>query len=237
MKKLLVAVIAAAAFCGVPALAADMPVKAPPIAPVFNWSGFYVGGTVGYAWGSYTEFAVTAGDGPNVDTKGIVGGATWGTNWQVNNWLFGFESDISNGPRGSDAVGTTGPNFSCNTGKCVVDVNYYSTSRVRLGVTSNQWLLYATGGLASGRIRGGIENSSYMGSSTRYGWTAGAGIEYAFDQHWSTKIEYLHVDLGDAHFGDARGDPIRGRGDFDVVRFGLNYKFGTIGKGPITAAY
>jgi opacity protein-like surface antigen len=68
MKKLLVAVVATAAFCGAPALAADMPVKAPPIAPIFNWSGFYVGGTVGYAWGSYTEFAVTAGDGPNVDT-------------------------------------------------------------------------------------------------------------------------------------------------------------------------
>jgi outer membrane immunogenic protein len=158
MKKLLVAGIAAAVFCSAPALAAEMPVKAPVYnvpAPLFSWAGFYVGGTAGYAWGSYTEFAVAGGDGPNVDIKGFVGGATWGTNWQVNNWVFGFESDFSNGPRGSDPVGTPRPNFSCNTGRCVVDVNYFSTSRVRLGVTSNRWLLYATGGLAVGRIVGG----------------------------------------------------------------------------------
>jgi outer membrane immunogenic protein len=243
LRRLFAAGIVAAAFCGAPALAADMPVKAAPV-PMFNWTGLYVGGTAGYAWGSYTGFGVgvggASGNGPAVDSKGFVGGATLGYNWQVNNWLFGFETDFSNGPRGSAAQGTVGPLFNCGTGKCVADVNYFGTARARLGVTSNQWLLYATGGLAYGRFHGGIENSVFMGDSTRTGWTAGAGVEYTYNPQWSTKIEYLHVDLGDAKFGvTGAGLPYHARGDFDVVRFGLNYKFGgdPWGKAPVSAKY
>ncbi len=199
MKKFVISSLGLVAFAA-PAFAADMPVKAPmaPVAVPYNWTGLYIGLTAGYGWGRYTQFADPLGDGPRVDPKGFVGGGTIGYNWQMSNWLLGVEADFQNGPRGSDPVGTASPVFTCGTGPCRVDVDWFGTVRGRLGITSAQWLFYATGGLAYGRFDGGIDNSVATGSSTKVGWTAGGGIEYAFAPAWSVKGEYLHVDLGRA---------------------------------------
>src|SRR5712692_3442762 len=102
MKKLLAASIAAAAFCSAPAIAADMPVKAPiykAVTPPFDWTGFYAGGQVGYAWGDATFFipgilivpTVTA----KIDPNGIFGGGHLGYNWQFGKLVAGIESDIN----------------------------------------------------------------------------------------------------------------------------------------------
>jgi outer membrane immunogenic protein len=87
-----------------------------------------------------------------------------------------------------------------------------------------QSLLYATGGLAFGKVKSGIDNTtSFQSSDTNVGWTVGAGIEHSFSNNWSAKIEYLHVDLG---WTATSNGFFKSDAEFDVVRAGLNYRFG-----------
>jgi outer membrane immunogenic protein len=242
MKKILLASVAAVAFCA-PAFAADMPVKAPPMAaPIFNWTGFYVGATAGYAWGGDSELtSPNAGlSGPAVKTGGGIFGGELGYNWQAGNIVYGLETDLQNGPNGTDPVGTHGGAANCGTGVCRVDTSYYGTVRGRLGVANNQWLLYGTGGWAYGHTKAGIDNSVSEASGDVNGWVAGAGVEYAFSPTMSMKFEYQHVDFGRVHAGLAPGsfnpffaDPVK----FDLIRIGLNWKFGNWGKSPVVAKY
>ena len=204
---------------------------ADPVDPVvddipYDWSGLYIGVHAGYADGDYTLFSAS-GRGPGVDVNGFAGGATIGYNWHVNQWVFGVEADISSGPDGTTAVGTVGPFWSCITGACNADIEYFGTLRARLGIANNNWLFYGTGGFAWGSVDGGIFNSAQQGGGNASGWAAGGGIEYAFNQNWTTKFEILHVDLGDIPFGvdDILNTPFEGDGDFNVFRFGINYKF------------
>jgi len=231
MRSKILSFLAAALSLGLvqAASAADMPtkmpVKAAPVAIPFSWSGFYVGLTAGYGWGGYT-LQDPSGDGPGVDPKGFVGGGEIGYNWQINNWVLGLETDFQNGPRGTTAQGTLGPFWSCITGDCRVDVDWFGTFRGRVGMTFDQWLVYGTGGLAYGHFDGGIDNSAQAGSSTKFGWTAGGGVEYAINRAWSVKAEYLHVDLGTADFGTGIGtNTFSGRGSFNVIRAGVNWHF------------
>ena len=108
MKKLFGG-IALSVLLAAPAIAADlparMPVKAPPpvVAAVYNWTGFYVGGHVGYAWGrSKTDVlpsdALDCDNGPQCETishktRGAFGGLHAGYNWQVNSIVFGLEAE------------------------------------------------------------------------------------------------------------------------------------------------
>jgi outer membrane immunogenic protein len=180
MKKLLVAGIAAAAFWGVPALAADLPTKAPvykavpAAAPMFNWSGFYVGGNIGWAWGKSTGSFADPGDiafancgpcfapgftSPNVDLSksGFLGGLQSGYNWQLApTWLVGVEGDITwTGISASSNTGLTaytagGLPFAA-TGSNLnfqTDIRWLASFRGRIGVTRDNWLFYGTGGVA-----------------------------------------------------------------------------------------
>jgi outer membrane immunogenic protein len=226
MKKFIVASLSFVAFAA-PAIAADMPVKAPVMAaPVYNWTGFYVGATAGYGWGSYNQYSPTS-SGPVVNPKDFIAGGTVGYNWQTANWVLGLEADFSSGIKGSDSVGTTGIGVICGSGVCDVNVTYFGTARARAGIAVNQWLLFGTAGLAYGRYSGGIQNSPQEGSSTKTGWTAGGGVEYAFYSKWSAKFEYLYVNLADAVFGAGAlpGSTYNASGHFNVVRLGVNYHF------------
>ena len=117
MKKLSIAIAAIAALMGTSALAADMAVKAPPVpVPVYSWTGFYVGGNLGYSWGNAdTDFnaapvAVSQGTqtfpgsgsftypgfvgSEAVKPKGIIGGGQIGYNRQFSaNWVAGLEAE------------------------------------------------------------------------------------------------------------------------------------------------
>lgn len=110
MKKLATYLIAAVGLIGTPTFAADMAVKAPPPppAPVYSWTGFYVGLNAGYGWGepSYNFdgdngagrewlFLLNSTSG-SFDTSGFVGGGQIGYNWQINQtWVAGLETDIN----------------------------------------------------------------------------------------------------------------------------------------------
>ena len=161
-----------AAMIAGPAMAADMPLKAPP-APVYSWTGLYVGGSVGYSLGrgrgDYDDPNLGAsGTGAvsynSVSEKldGIIGGGQIGYNWQVNRtWLLGFEADIQgSGERGNGSfvdpysVGTDCDIYcSSVSGTITTAINWFGTVRGRVGVlTTPTMLLYVTGGLAYGRI-------------------------------------------------------------------------------------
>ena len=122
MKKLALA-ISVLAVSAASALAADLPVytKAPVIvAPIYDWTGFYVGGNVGYSWGRSNDTStLTNGAGivlftsiGSTNMDGIVGGGQVGYNWQRQNWLWGLEADI----QGTDEKGNRG--FNCPIGFC-----------------------------------------------------------------------------------------------------------------------
>jgi outer membrane immunogenic protein len=230
MKHRLTAILAAAfiAGAGQAAFAADMPVKAPAYkaaAPVaFNWSGFYVGGNVGYGWGkanSDVTLTVLGFPVPIPDTakpKGTIGGAQIGYNWQLSpNWVLGVEADWqASGQKASIALpdqpfgGIICLCVGTLTSAYDAKIDWFGTVRGRVGYGWDRFLIFATGGLAYGEVKiagtatesgvsiGGPFSStaSFGGSKVNAGWTLGGGVEAALVDGWSVKAEYLYLDLG-----------------------------------------
>ena len=272
MKKILLG--AAVAMLGIaPALAADMAPRytkapAPIAAAVYSWTGFYVGGNVGYGWfdrdsrlfapdpASVAFFggALAAGALPSaygVNPRGVVGGGQIGYNWQAGMWVFGVEADFQGSDvRGSVTINTTGfPGFVPITATATEKLDWFGTARGRVGIAANTALFYVTGGLAYGRVShsfftaAAAVGQSAFGSDAQVdvGYTVGAGVEWAFNNNWSVKGEYLYMDLGNRSttaFG-VTGTPVgatlnlREREQYNIVRVGLNYKWG----GPVVARY
>jgi outer membrane immunogenic protein len=166
----------------------------------FSWAGPYLGGNLGYDWGSVT----------NNPTKpsGFQGGIQGGYNWQNGPWVFGVEGDL----QASGAEDTFAPWKFSNP--------WFGTLRGRGGYALNNILFYGTAGLAFGELRG--ETFGLSESHTTAGWTAGLGAEVGFAPNWSAKLEYLYVDLATPPFtitGVSNGYR------FGVLRAGVNYHF------------
>jgi outer membrane immunogenic protein len=272
MKKLLVASIAAAAFCGASALAADLPVKAPVYkaapapAPIFSWTGFYVGGNVGGAWGQsditlsnhtgspfFDDFdpvqeAIGFATGsPRFNQSSFIGGVQVGYNAQVSpNFVIGLETDFS-----WQDLNTTQSTHIVD-GCCARDflttssTNNLFTLRARIGYASDRMLVYATGGWASAKrnfsqsiIFNFPIGSQFFGSKSGWddGWTVGAGLEYALINNWTMRVEYLNVDLGNFSFDNPSGIQHSSNLKENIVRAAINYKFGDMGKAPVVAKY
>ena len=207
------------------------PASSEPETSVRDWSGYYAGLHLGFGSGSYnTRGETPVGLGPDISVDGLVGGATIGRNWQNGRTIYGIEADISTGPSGSVPRFTPAPVWNCGQGDCNVKIDYFATLRGRYGWVSGRGFFYGTAGLAAGRATGGIANSPHQGSGTAFGWTAGAGYEYALNDRNTLKIEALYVDLGKLPFGtDNRPTPEQGTffatGDFAVIRVGWNIRF------------
>ncbi len=177
MKKLFVAGIVAATCCGVPAIAADMPTKAPVrqgIDPIFSWSGFYVGLNAGGNWGR-AEASTTIGHiGDYFGTCGVpictdpflaanrsrsfnTNGFTGGYNWQAGNIVGGVEFDFqyfrSAGSLSVIAPFAGNDPLNTRTVNSSISTDWLVTARPRLGVAANNWLFYGTGGLAVTRLK------------------------------------------------------------------------------------
>ncbi|CAL8974104.1 hypothetical protein RHODGE_RHODGE_00974 [Rhodoplanes serenus] len=249
-----------------PALAADMaarmPVKAPPLAPVpaFSWTGSYFGVNVGYGWGRQrTEFnagfgGLGFGAEERQDVDGVFGGVQGGFNWQVGQFVLGIENDIQFSGQEGDTLyslgfgfpgGPVGPTLAANH-----ELRWFGTSRSRLGVTTwnNQMLFYVTGGAAYGQVRstydlgvGGFPVASLDTKNTRFGWTVGGGMEWAMAPNWSIKAEYLYLDLGREEASVAfLGTPalaLESRFTDHIARIGANYRFPIGGAAPVMARY
>ncbi|KJC35761.1 membrane protein [Bradyrhizobium sp. LTSP885] len=201
-----------------PAMAADMAarapyVKAPPLAAVYNWTGFYIGGFGGYA----------SEDSGTPKMSGGFGGGTVGYNWQAGNIVYGLEADAG-GADVSASVTALGI-----TAKSKTDA--LGTVRGRIGFAVDQVLFYGTGGYAwiDNKISLSALGVTVSQSNFHSGWTVGAGIEAFFAPQWSVKGEYLYRDLGsETYFGIPSGDL-----KLHSVQVGVNYHFG----GPIVAKY
>lgn len=203
-----------------PSSAADMPRKAPAyyVAP-FSWSGFYVGINGGYGWGTADwSSAVTTG---SPKPKGALAGGTIGYNLQTGVWVWGLEADLDYSWMKGSATGTG----ACAAPGCETRNTYLATGRGRLGYAFDRWLPYITGGAAYGGIKM-MPANGLSETKSRFGWTVGAGLEYAMLGAWSVKAEYLYVDLGTATCSAATcGIDTDVKFKENIVRAGLNYRF------------
>lgn len=207
MKKIAMA-LAALAMTGAAAQAADMPVKArtyAPIAPVYNWTGFYAGLNLGYGWASDS-------------LRGVVGGGQIGYNWQAGNVLFGVEADFQgSGQKRSDTVGA----FTVDQ-----KIPYFGTVRGRLGYAAGPWLLYGTAGVGWVNLKATVSapGGSVSDNTTKAALAVGGGLEYMFAPAWSAKLEYLYLDTGNTDL-TLFGTTFQSRAKDNIVRAGVNYHF------------
>ena len=232
MQRLLLAVVLSVVAGH--ALAADMPMPAPspppmyvPVAPVYNWTGFYIGLNGGGAFGqsNWTDsnpalFPATG----NFPVNGFLFGGTLGANYQMGAFVAGIEAD-------GDWAGVNGTTFntSCGGVGCETNSNWLATVRGRAGYAWDRVLFYGTAGGAFANLQPAAGALPFS-SSTQAGWTAGAGVEYAFAPNWTAKVEYLFVDLANASCG-ANCDGGNGTTTTvslyeNVIRGGINFKFG-----------
>ncbi len=231
MKRFLLATVALVALgATVPALAADLAArrytKAPPYAaPIYNWTGFYIGGHIGGAFNGDNNFnGLTTGN----DNNGrFLGGLQVGADYQfAPNWVAGLEGQYS--WLGSNSNGVIFP------GGFVYTNNQRALGSVtgRLGYTWGPALLYAKGGYAFSDINEtvtflGVPTAFAINGNHRDGYTVGAGLEYLFAQNWSAKVEYQYYNFGDANFVvPAQLAPFgRFTTDDHTVKAGINYRF------------
>jgi outer membrane immunogenic protein len=248
MKRILVAGIAAVAVFSAPALAADMPVKSPVYkapAPVFSWTGCYIGGNAGYGWGRKNLnpgniFSNGFWESKSDIDGGLLGGQL-GCNYQDpgSNWVIGIEGSAS-------AANLKGKGLDGYTG---LGTRFYDTAKVtdlasvtgRIGWNGSnpQTLLYAKGGWAWARDKyiNGYPLLFYSAKQDRSGWTIGAGWEWAFARNWSAFLEYDHYHFGTKTVVDNQGDdPFPIKQTVDTVKVGVNYRFDW-GKSPVVAKY
>jgi outer membrane immunogenic protein len=217
MKRIVLAVLGCAAL-GVAALpqsasASDLPARAPALMPVkapgvlpFNWGGLYAGLNLG---GGFS------------DVSGVVFGGQVGYNWQMGRLVFGVETDIQYSGQDDTSLvpSTIGPVLVKQ------ELNWFGTLRGRLGYAVwDRWLPYVTGGLAYGGRTVKPVGTGFSADDTSVGWAFGVGVDYAINQAWSARLEYLHVSL-DSFNPVFSGVVVNaGRLDNDIIRGAVNYK-------------
>jgi outer membrane immunogenic protein len=234
------------------ALAADLPSRRPPPVfvppPLFTWTGVYVGGQIGYAWGSdkvSVPFIAAAGFGDfaSASPQGLIGGGHIGYNYQVNQFVLGLEGDVEGTDiRNNIASFGTGTVYGTR-------VPLEASIRGRLGYAWDRTLFYVTGGAAFGDINHTYTSATgfvvpvvpgaFSRSSTKVGWTVGAGVEYALSNNWSVRGEYRYTDFShqsDLIFGTF-ANPSHHLTEH-AVRVGFSYKFDMYAPpAPVVAKY
>jgi outer membrane immunogenic protein len=246
MKRMLLAG-AIALSAAVPALAADLPVAPPAqapaayvpvVAPVYNWTGVYIGINGGYAFGD-TNWSPAGFTGTgNFDTNGGVAGGTAGINFQMGQFVLGFEGDfdwsgISGSTTNTTATisGICGPGFLACTYQTSND--WLGTFRGRVGYAFDRVMVFATGGGAVGDVKATFTNPNAGGVSggtdtTEFGWTIGGGVEAALTDNLTAKVEYLYVNLQDGNCISTICQVVPAvpvSFEASLVRAGLNFKF------------
>jgi outer membrane immunogenic protein len=201
-------------------------VKAPPpvAKPVTNLPSFYVGGHLGYGWSKFAP----SDDTPSVSPRGALGGAQVGANYQFDRFVVGVEGDFS-------LASVLGSN-SGTAGGTPVNVHarhlWFATVAGRIGYAYERWLVYGTAGGAATSYKLSIDApgvGSGSASGTRYGWLVGGGVEQAFTDRISARLEYNYMDFG------TRDETFTTTGPFTataadvrlyahVVKLALNYR-------------
>jgi high affinity Mn2+ porin len=216
------------------AAAADIPLKAPRIQQVYDWTGLYFGAHAGFGRGHSNA---VLGD-PSIATTsnsfgGPIGGLQAGYNVQLpSRIVLGFEADVSfpNYIDGNSVIST----LATAKSYVVEQMDFSGSARGRLGYAAGPWMFYATGGLAWTGER--YLNTPAVGNDEkilrmRLGWAAGGGVEYAFAPHWSLRLEYLYSEFQNAGVQFDSGATHASTLNFQSLRVGLNRKIDWPGGG------
>ena len=237
MKKFLFGTLGFVALAA-PAVAADLPAqtyKAPPpmLAPMYYWTGFYIGGNGGYGssrncWGIVPVAGTIIPDGCNTASGGVIGGQI-GYRWQTGPAVFGFEAQGDWASLRSSQVSLFDPTLTDRS-----KVDSFGLFTGQIGYAWNAALLYVKGGAAV--TSNHFDQFNALGvvnfeSTTRWGGTVGVGLEYGFAPNWSAGVEYDHLFMGTAKnsFSVPAGAAAilnQISQDVDLVTLRVNYKFG-----------
>ena len=237
MKKLIIGA-ALAAISAASASAADLPMQsyksAPVVTQVYNWTGFYVGVNGGYGWGTQDPLTLFSNrfDRSSFNINGGMFGGTVGAQIQQGYVVLGVEGDLDWANIKGNAILTPtiggGPLLNPITLNVATNTSAVGTARIRAGVAMNNWLFYATGGVAF--VKNSANGTSIAGaacgtlgvfpncsaSSWRPGMAAGLGAEWGFAQNWSAKLEYVYIEsVGSGVSLD----------HINTIRAGINYRF------------
>jgi outer membrane immunogenic protein len=251
MKKALTAGVALIALTTGMAAAADLPGAPAPVyvAPMFTWTGFYIGGNIGAAWADNdwndTLFTLSW---PSSNTTRFIGGGQAGFNYQIGGVVLGVEGDfdwIATHNANNAIAGPNGDSLQITSNNTSV-----ATVAARFGYASDRVLIYGKAG--GGWVgNGGFtltdqttgQSVSGANSNTRTGWLAGIGTEWAVTNNWTVKIEYDYVGVNSqsytltgAGIPALAGDTFNGGGgNVQMVKFGINYLFNW--SNPVVASY
>jgi outer membrane immunogenic protein len=210
--------------------------KAPPVEVPFSWTGFYLGGNLGVGWqnGNLTDsFGLFNFNSSNNAT--FVGGGQVGVNYQFSgSWVVGIEGDFDWFANNNNSVTVTGPFGTTVQGSN--NGRWLTTLTGRLGYAYDRVLFYGKGGgawvgsnnftvtdVATGA------SASFSNNNTNTGWTAGAGVEWAFTTNWTARLEYDYVGLNSRSFTIPVGFPVGVAGDVFTTRNNRNIQMVTVG--------
>jgi high affinity Mn2+ porin len=233
-----------------PVTAADlpvaMPVKAPPISAEYDWTGVYVGGYLGYAWGSsdWTTAPDLSGSlnltqriDPFNESGSFFAGFQFGYDYMLpNRIVLGAVADGTfpsfQTLSGISIGGSTILNSPTNGPESYSETMLSSGSvRGRIGYAPGNSLFYATGGFAWAydqatltQLVTGTTDSPFL---WRWGWVAGAGVEFPVTPHWTASLEYRYTDYARTNVLFANnGQSFNSNFSLQEVLAGLNYRFG-----------
>src|SRR5829696_8417714 len=253
MKKYLLAT-ALVGLGSAPTFAADLAArpytKAPALAAVYDWTGFYIGVNAGVGLGRnrvQSDFFVAGAPYSfHSSPQGGFGGGQVGYNWQTGSVLgpivFGLEADVQGGGLSDDRT---------NVADDIVNTAYrqkldwFGTARGRIGIANGPVLSYVTAGYAFGNVKTnatesvGAINSTFATDRTQSGWVVGSGVEAALGGNWTGKIEYLYLNLGNKTDATTllSATPINTEIRENIFRVGLNYRIGgNSAYAPVAAA-
>ena len=221
MRRSLVLTAACIAASVQVAAAADMPIPAKALAPlyapvVYNWTGFYVGGEGGGGWftnqvtNGFTSTDGTVNFPPGfvhnpVHGSGGLGGGYAGYNYQVSQFVVGIDGDYT-WAHLSGSTTDVGPTGFTNISH--EKIKWIATATGRFGYAVNNWMIFGKAGWAGAGFNGISSTYNLVGTITntdtnaqnRNGGTVGAGVEWGFAEHWSAKLEYDYVKFATAHY-------------------------------------
>jgi outer membrane immunogenic protein len=254
MKRSIIAGVVLSSVLAGSAIAADMPMKAASVrAACAQFGGVYVGGQAGVSTYNHT-FSDLDAFAKGIDDKlpnsvsdsgrGWLAGAQAGFNWQSGCTVFGIETDWARTKATASSFNSDGDSPDSDTLTVESKLRWFGTTRVRTGVVVDNLLLYVTSGVAYASVKRDLEffsdgpihrpvTEAFSSSRTRFGWTAGAGTEWAINANWSLKSEFLYMQFAkdEGTFVTtviAPGTTTRFKHDDSawVGRIGLNYRFG-----------
>jgi len=227
----------------------DMQFKAPSVPPPFAWTGCYAGAHAGGGWASkgvtdpvqlvqdsFSGAPVTTGvTTAKLSPTGFVGGGQIGCDYQfAPTWVVGVEGTASGSTlRGSTSVGLP-LGLPGEAASATGRMDLLPSLTARLGYAADRWLFYFKGGVAgasdSYSVTGTFAGTpfDFEGLDLRFGWTVGGGVEWAFSDLWSARLEYDYYQFGNGSVlmsdsTNVLSGPVNVKQSVQIVKAGLNF--------------